>query len=121
MECIRQSCVRSHKKSITRRSLELGIPKTTIQNVIHKHLCLYAYNIQLKHEIKPDDRPKRYYSASLMMNKIDDDESFLHQICFTDKVAFHMNGRVNQQNCKIWGSEQSNEIREYIHGSVNVR
>jgi hypothetical protein len=28
MECIRQSCVRSPKKSIAHRSSELGIPKT---------------------------------------------------------------------------------------------
>jgi hypothetical protein len=67
---IRQSCVRSPKRSLARR-LELGIPKTMIQNVIHKRLCLYAYKIRLKHEMKPHDRPKHYF-ASLMLNKIDD-------------------------------------------------
>jgi transposase len=46
VERIRLSCVRSPKKSIARRSLELGIPKTTIQNVIHKRLRLYAYKTQ---------------------------------------------------------------------------
>jgi hypothetical protein len=59
VERIRQSCVRSPKKSIARRSLALGIPKTTIQNVLHKRLRLHAYKIQMKHEIKPDDRTKR--------------------------------------------------------------
>jgi hypothetical protein len=44
------------------------------QNVIHKRLHLYAYKIQPKHEIKPDDQPKCYDFASLMLNKIDDDE-----------------------------------------------
>jgi hypothetical protein len=34
---------------------------------IHKRLHLHACKIQLKHDIKPDD-----------------DETFLHQICFTD-------------------------------------
>ena len=33
----------------------IRIPKTTIQNVLHKHLRLHAYKIQLKQEIKPDD------------------------------------------------------------------
>jgi hypothetical protein len=61
---IRQSCIRSPKKSIAHRSSELGIPKTMIQNIIHKHLHLYAYKIQLKHEIKPDDQPKCYDFAS---------------------------------------------------------
>jgi hypothetical protein len=50
MEHIRQSCVSSPIKSIARWSLELGIPKTTIPNVTHKRLHLYAYKFQLKHE-----------------------------------------------------------------------
>jgi hypothetical protein len=76
VERIRQSCVRSPKKSIARRILDLGIAKTTTQNVIHKRLCLYAYKIQLKQEIRPDDWVKRCDFASLMMNKIDDNENF---------------------------------------------
>ena len=47
VERIRHSCVRSPKKSIARRSLQLRIPKTTIQNVLHKRLRLHAYKIQL--------------------------------------------------------------------------
>jgi hypothetical protein len=62
-----------------------------IQNVIYKRLQLYAYKIQLKHGLKPDDRPKRYDFASLMTNKIGDDETFLRQICFTDEANFYMN------------------------------
>jgi hypothetical protein len=110
----RQSCVRSPKKSISHRSLELGI-----QNIIHKHLRLYAYKIQLKREITPDDWPKRYDFASLRLNKIDDD-AFLHEIWFTDEATFHMNGCVNQHNCQIWGSEQPNEIHKYDRGSMKV-
>jgi hypothetical protein len=36
---IRQSCVGSRKMPIARRNLEFWIPKTTIQNVIHKLLA----------------------------------------------------------------------------------
>jgi hypothetical protein len=39
---IRQSRVRSPKKSIAHQNLELGIPKTMIQNIIHKRLCLHG-------------------------------------------------------------------------------
>jgi hypothetical protein len=91
-----------------------------MQNVIHKRLCLYAYKIQLKHEIKPDDWPKRYDFVSLMLNKTDDNETFLCQICFTDKATFHLTWCVNRNNCRIWGSEQPNEIHEHVHGSAEV-
>jgi hypothetical protein len=114
VERIRQSCVRSPKKAIAHRSLALGIPKSTIQNVLHKRLCLHAYKIELKHEIRPDDWPKRSEYADFMLNQIDDNETFLRQVCFTDEVTFHVDGCVNQHNCRIWGSEQPNEIHEYI-------
>jgi hypothetical protein len=55
-----------------------------------------------------------------MLKRIDDDETFLHQICFTDEAPFHMNGCVYQHNCRIWGSEQPNEIHECVHGSAKV-
>jgi hypothetical protein len=123
VEGIRQFCVRSPKTSIAHQSLESGIPKTTMQNVIQKRLCLSAHKIQLKHEIKPDDWPKHYDFFRLMLNKTDDNSNFLSQICFTDKATFHMNGCINQHNCLIWGSEQPNEIHEHVHGfaEANVR
>jgi hypothetical protein len=31
-----------------------------------------------------------------------------------------MNGCINQHNCRIWGSEQPNEIHEYVRGSAKV-
>ena len=70
VERIRQPCLRSPEKSIARRSVTLGIPKTTIQNVLHKRLRLHAYKIQLKQEIKPDDRPKRVEFATFMLNAL---------------------------------------------------
>jgi hypothetical protein len=32
----------------------------------------------------------------------------------------HVNGCVNRHNCRIWGSEQPNEIHEYVRGSAKV-
>jgi hypothetical protein len=42
VERVIQSCVRNPKKSIILRTLDLGIPKTTIQNVFHKCLRICA-------------------------------------------------------------------------------
>jgi hypothetical protein len=78
---VASAAVGDPKKSIAHWSLQLGIPKTTIQNVIHKCLRLHAYKTQLKHEIKPDD------FASIMLNKINDDETFL---CMPE--LFHRQG-----------------------------
>ena len=116
-EQITQSGVRSPKNSTAYRSLALGIAKTTIQNVLHMHLRLHAYKIQLRHEIKPDDKIKRVEFAFFMLSKIYDDESFLKCIIFTDEVTFHVNRCVNHHNCYIWGSGQPTEVHEYVHCS----
>jgi len=100
VERIRQSCIISNKNQL-QVSVTLGIPKTTIQNVLHKGLRLHAYKIQLKQEIKPDDRPKCVEFATFMLNAIDEDETFLRRICFSDEATFYVNGCVNRHNCRI--------------------
>ncbi|GBM38535.1 hypothetical protein AVEN_110205-1 [Araneus ventricosus] len=120
VERIRQTCVRNPKRSIARLSLALGIPKTTIQNVLHKRLRLHAYKIQLMNEIKPEDKLKRVEFATFMMLKIDDDESFLNRILFTDEATFHISGCVNRHNCRIWGSHQPTETHQYVRCSPKV-
>ena len=34
--------------------------------------------------------------------------------------AFYVNGCVNRHNCRIWGTQQPNEIHEYVRGSPKV-
>lgn len=36
---------------------------------------------------------------------ISDDESFLHQILFSDEAIFHLNGHVNRHNCVYWSAD----------------
>ena len=88
VERIRQSCIRSPKKSVAGRSVTLGIPKTTIQNVLHKSLRLHAYKIQLKQEIKPDDRPKRVKFATFMLNAIDEMKPSYGTFVFWTRLHF---------------------------------
>lgn len=47
VESVRLSFVRSLKKSLSRRSLDIGIFVSTFHNVLHKRTHLYAYKIQL--------------------------------------------------------------------------
>jgi hypothetical protein len=43
---------------------------------------------------------------------------FSAQIYFTDEATFRMNRCVNRHNCRIWGSEQPNEFREWVRRSA---
>lgn len=82
--------MRSPQKSIAKRNLRLAIPKTTIQNVLRKRLLMHPYKIQLKHEIKNSDHPKRVAFAAEILVNIDDDARYLERIVFTDEVMFNV-------------------------------
>ncbi|KAJ4443389.1 hypothetical protein ANN_05057 [Periplaneta americana] len=52
VEDVRQTFQRSPRKSIRRASSELGIPKSTVHNIVHKRLRLRAYKIQLVQKLQ---------------------------------------------------------------------
>jgi hypothetical protein len=55
VEHVRQPCTWSTKMAITNCSLQLGIPKTIIQNVLQKGSSSILKKIQVKHETKSTD------------------------------------------------------------------
>lgn len=120
VELIRQSAIRSPGKSIPRRSVELGIPKTTVHKVLHKKLKLHAYKIQILQELQPNDGVNRYNFAVKMLDRISENESFLDDIIFTDEATFHVSGCVNRHNSRIWGFENPHVIVEKQRDSPKV-
>ena len=55
-----------------------------------------------------------------MLNAIDEDETFLRRISFSDEATFCVNGCVNRHSCHIWGTKQPNEFHGYVRGSPKV-
>ena len=103
VEAIRATFARSPKKSVRIASRELAIPKSTVHDVLHKKLRLYAYKLQIVQSLKPDDKPKRFNFATDMLRSIEIDPNFLNRICFSDEATFHVCGTVNRHNSRIWG------------------
>lgn len=117
---VREAFLRSPRKSTRRASLELGIPQSTIVKVLNKRLKLHAYKIQLLHNIKEDDKPRRYNFAVEILNKVEEDNDFLRKVIFSDEATFHVNGVVNRHNCRIWGSENPHVVQEVERDSPKV-
>jgi hypothetical protein len=65
---VRESFSRSPRKSIRQASRELGVPRSTVHDIIHERLRLRAYKLQLLHHIKPDDHCKRTDFAVEMLS-----------------------------------------------------
>jgi len=57
-----------------------------------------------------------------MFQQIQDDWKFLDSVIFNDESTFHVSGRVNAHNCRIWGSENPRVSLELVRdrSKVNV-
>ena len=108
------------RKSIRQARRELGVPRSTVYNTVHKRLRLRAYKLQLLHHIKPEDHRKRYEFAAEMLNRIDKNDDYLNAILFTDESTFHVCGKVNRHNCQVWGSEHPHKVIKYERDTPKV-
>lgn len=90
-----------------RHSLQLGIPKITIQDMLHKNLNSNTYKVQLRHEIISKDDPRCSGFTIDMLSKIEIDDNYLKRILFADKATFNVNGCFNRHNCQTWGCGKS--------------
>ena len=74
----------------------------------------------MKQENKPDDRQKRVEFATFMLNAVDEDETFVQRICFSEEATFYVNGCVNRHSCGICGTQQPNKTHKYVRSSPKV-
>ena len=72
VEAIREAYVISPRVSTRSLSQRLGVvSQSTVNRVAKKQLGLKTYKLQLLHEIKPMDKPKRFNFAVEMLAEID--------------------------------------------------
>ncbi|PSN46621.1 hypothetical protein C0J52_16817, partial [Blattella germanica] len=82
INCVRESFIRSPKKSVRRASRELQVPRSTVWKTLRKRLCMKPYKLQLLHQLKPDDKQQRYEFCSRVQQVMDEDENFVDRIIF---------------------------------------
>ena len=113
---------RSPRKSVRVASNEFAIPQSTVHKVLHKRLRLYAYKLQIVQALKPDDHPRRAAFVEEILQRIDDDNDYLNSVVFSDEATFHVSGKVNKHNIRIWGSENLCEVvkKERDSSKINV-
>ena len=107
---VQVSVGRSPKKSLRKRSQELGLKKSSVQRILIKDLHLYPYRIQIKQKLTPADKEKRVEMCNWFTETIEDNPDFLEDVWFSDEAHFNLSGHVNIKNNVFWGSEPPNEV-----------
>ena len=67
-----------------------------------------------------NDMPRRKEFAVNMLQRISEDEAFLKLVCFSDEATFHVSGKLNKHNVRIWGSENPHASRELQRDSPKL-
>jgi len=109
---VNDSVANDPKKSLQRRSLELGIKKTSLMRILTSDLKLRAYKIQFHQRLSNANAQDRIAACRWFVERCEQDASFLERIWFSDEAHFFLNGHVNKKNCIFWGSSKPDEVFE---------
>ncbi|GBM60386.1 hypothetical protein AVEN_156947-1 [Araneus ventricosus] len=77
------------------------------------------YVIQLVQQLKQEDYGKRMNYATFMQESIED-ETMADRLIFSDESTFHISGKVNRYNNRIWGTEKPSTVIEHERDSAKV-
>jgi len=107
---VRDSVGRSPRKSVCRRSQELGMTRESLRRVLTYDLNLYPYRIQIKHKLTNADKKKRVTMCEWFCNVLENNENFLENVWFSGEAHFLFSGHVNRKNNIFWGSKDPEEV-----------
>ncbi|GBM52585.1 hypothetical protein AVEN_84075-1 [Araneus ventricosus] len=118
LERVRQSFVLSPQKSTVRASRELGISQNTVWNISRRQLRFKPYCLQLLQHLTPVHYAHRFYFCTRMQQAMDDDDDLVGTLIF--EPTFHLPGKVNRHNVRVWGTELPHVILEQERDSPKV-
>ena len=119
VEYVCKKILLGQKKSLRRTGQETQIPPTAVWRIQRKSLTMKPYKLLLVKAITADDKRKRKQFCVDMQEKLEEDK-FMKHLVFSDEATFHMNGKVNKHNVRIWGEENPNATVEHVMDSPKV-
>ncbi|PSN58023.1 hypothetical protein C0J52_02021 [Blattella germanica] len=119
VELIQQAIERSPGASTRRLSNELDIPRTTVWRVLRFTLKKRAYHLQVLHHLEQEDYAARQAMCHDLLQAVAN-EDLMNNILFSDEATFHICGRVNRHNCRIWADEQPNATYEWQRDTPKI-
>ena len=110
---------RSPRKSISRASRELQMSLTTVWRVVRKHLHMIPYKLHLLQHLKDTDKLAREDFCTKMQAMLEE-EGLDDRLVFSDKATFHLTGKVNKHNTRVWRTEHPHSTLEHVRDSPKL-
>lgn len=91
--------------SIRRASRVLNMNRSSVQSILRNKIKSFPYKVQLYHALSQWDADRRDQFAFRMCNRIRNGSFDMQKAWFSDECHFWLDGYVNKQNYRIWGTE----------------
>jgi hypothetical protein len=116
IDAVRVAIQRSPGKSTRRASAELTISRRSVQRILHSDLYLYPYKMSVMQKLTDFSKQQILEFCTWAEHG----EAILHNVWFSDEAHFHLDGVVNRQNVRFWGSENPHMLTERMHYAPKI-
>lgn len=104
IEEVRVMFEQSPTKSTRHGAQQAGISRTSLRRILTNELQMFAYKVQFHQPISEKAISDRLAFANAILEKVDQKLLDVNCIWFSDEAHFALNGYVNKQNFRHWGS-----------------
>lgn len=111
IESARQIVEEEPTISSRRLSQRMSVSQTTAIKFLKEYLQCFPYKIQIAQQLTDVAIEKRMDFAGEICQMIDEHTIDINMIIFTDEAHFWLDGYVNRQNFRVWGTEKPKFMR----------
>lgn len=110
-ERVLEEVQRNPSTSTRRMARALGIPRTSIQAILHDE-GYHPFHIRRVQALLPADYPLRVEFCQTMLRKQQEDPGYFDKVLWTDESRFERFGIFNIHNYHSWAIENPHETRD---------
>ena len=111
IDLVRDSAIKSPKKSHRRRSRELAISASSVWRILTSELKLYPYIISVRHKLTLNDMASRVTMCDWFSDRMERYPNWINSLWLSDEAHFQMNGASNNHNL-FCGAEPPEVVSE---------
>ena len=100
------------KKSVRKRSAELGVSQSSVHRTLRHDLKMKPYHISVHQGLTPENALQRRTMCAWFLRQVREEEDFFRSVWFSDESHFYLSGTVNSRNYVHWASEKPDEVIE---------
>jgi hypothetical protein len=103
----------SSQKSTHRDCWELLVLQSSVWSILRNRFRVKGYRLQLLQALNPQDHNLTLHFCVRFQQRLEDD-GFAEKLFFSDEATFHVCGKVNRHNVRIWGTENLHATMEHV-------